>query len=54
MKSTGLGDTVERITRFTGIKKLVDFVNKEILGKDDCGCNKRKTWLNRLFPYKNK
>ena len=49
MKSIGLGDTIEKITKATGIKKVVDKVNKAT-GKD-CGCNKRKETLNRLFPY---
>jgi len=51
-KSKGLGDTIEKITTATGIKKVVDAVNK-VTGKD-CGCNKRKNQLNRLFPYNNK
>ena len=52
MKSKGLGDTIEKITKATGIKKVVNKVNK-ITGKD-CGCNKRKDTLNRFFPYKHK
>ena len=48
-KSKGLGDTIEKITTATGIKK---FVHK--IAKDDCGCNKRKQKLNKVFPYKNK
>ena len=47
MKSKGLGDTIEKITTATGIKK---FVHK-VVGKD-CGCNKRKKTLNKVFPYK--
>jgi hypothetical protein len=47
--SRGLGDTVEKITTVTGIKKVVDTVAKAT-GKD-CGCNKRKDALNRAFPY---
>ena len=50
-KSKGLGDTIEKITKATGIKKVVDTVSK-VTGKD-CGCNKRKNNLNRLFPYNN-
>ena len=46
-KSKGLGDSIEKITKATGIKKVVDTVNK-VTGKD-CGCNKRKNQLNRLF-----
>jgi len=48
-RSRGLGDTVEKITTATGIKKVVDTVAKAS-GKD-CGCNKRKDALNRMFPY---
>ena len=49
-KSKGLGDSIEKITKATGIKKVVDTVSKVV--KKDCGCNKRKTSLNKLFPYK--
>lgn len=48
-KSRGLGDTLEKITTATGVKKVVDTVSKAT-GKD-CGCNKRKNALNRMFPY---
>jgi hypothetical protein len=44
MKSKGLGDTIEKITTATGIKKVVDTVSKAT-GKD-CGCGKRKEDLN--------
>jgi len=47
--SRGLGDTVEKITTATGVKAVVDTVSK-VTGKD-CGCNKRKDKLNKLFPY---
>ena len=50
MKSKGLGDTIEKITKTTGIKKVVDTVSK-ITGKD-CGCKKRKEALNKKFSYK--
>ena len=50
-KSKGLGDTVAKITKATGIKKVVDTVAKAT-GKD-CGCGKRQDTLNRLFPYNN-
>ena len=49
-KSKGLGDKIEKITKATGIKKVVDTVSKAV-GKD-CGCNKRKEALNKRFPYK--
>jgi len=51
-KSNGFGDTVEKITTATGIKKVVETVSKAA-GKD-CGCGKRKDTLNRMFPYKDK
>jgi len=50
MKSKGLGDTIEKITTATGIKKVVEVVS-EATGKD-CGCGARKDALNRVFPYK--
>ena len=50
-KSKGLGDTIEKITEYTGIKKVVETVSK-VTGKD-CGCNKRRDTLNRVFPYNN-
>ena len=48
-KSKGLGDSIEKITKATGIKKVVDTVSKVV--KKDCGCANRKDTLNRLFPY---
>jgi hypothetical protein len=45
--SEGLGDTIEKITEATGIKKLVKWMVGE-----DCGCDERKQKLNELFPYK--
>ena len=48
MASKGLGDTIEKITKATGIKTIVDKL------PGDCGCNKRKESLNKAFPYKQK
>ena len=48
-KPKGLGDTIEKITKVTGIKKVVETVSKVV--KTDCGCVARKNTLNRLFPY---
>ena len=50
-KSKGLGDTIAKITKATGIKKVVDTVSKAT--SKDCGCGKRQNTLNRLFPYNN-
>jgi len=49
-KALGLGDTVEAITKATGIKKVVDKVFDKF--GVDCGCEERKVLLNKLFPYK--
>ncbi len=45
----GLGDTVERITTKTGIKKAVDYVSEKT--GVDCGCSTRKEYLNERFNY---
>jgi|TARA_B110000967_G_C18873937_1_gene557102 hypothetical protein len=45
-KSKGLGDTVEKITKATGIKSVV----KAVFG-DDCGCDERKSKLNSIMSY---
>jgi hypothetical protein len=50
-QSRGLGDTVEKFTKITGIKSLTEIATKA-MGYKECGCNKRKTWLNNQFPYK--
>jgi len=49
MKSKGLGDSIEKLTKATGIKKAVDTYAQKT-GKD-CGCDSRKDRLNRIFPY---
>ena len=46
----GLGSKIEKITKATGIKTVVDKVS-EITGKD-CGCDKRKKTLDELYPSK--
>ena len=45
----GLGDTIEEVFKKTGIS----YVAKKALG-EDCGCDKRKKKLNKIFPYKGK
>ena len=45
--SKGLGDTIEKITTKTGIKKVVEKVFGE-----NCGCEKRKEKLNKIFKYR--
>lgn len=48
-KSKGLGDSIEKLTEATGIKKVVKMFS-EATGID-CGCDERKEKLNKLFPY---
>jgi len=52
-RSVGLGDTVAKITTTLGLDKVAESVAHTI-GKDDCGCNKRRQKLNDLFPYTKK
>ena len=45
-KSKGLGDSIEKFTKKTGIKKVVEKVSK-VTGID-CGCDERKNLLNKM------
>jgi hypothetical protein len=45
-KSKGLGDTIAKVTKATGIDRVV----KAVVG-DDCGCDERREKLNKMFPY---
>ena len=45
MKDKGFGDTIDRFTKATGIKKLVDKI------PGGCGCDKRKAWWHKNLPY---
>jgi hypothetical protein len=44
-QSKGLGDTIEKVTTFLGIKHLVEKLNP------DCGCPYRRDYLNEKVPY---
>jgi len=44
-QSKGLGDTVEKVIKATGLDKLVP---------DDCGCAERREKLNELLSFKLK
>tara|TARA_R110000803_G_C11751695_1_gene292566 strand:+ start:279 stop:434 length:156 start_codon:yes stop_codon:yes gene_type:complete len=50
MKSQGLGDSIEKFTKATGIKTFVDKVSDGL--NIPCGCQERKETLNKVFPYK--
>ena len=47
--SQGLGDTIEKVFKATGIDKVVKFIAGE-----DCGCDERKKKLNEMFSYRQK
>lgn len=49
-KSKGLGDTIEKVTKATGIKRMTDIISKGL--NVPCGCEGRKDALNKIFPYK--
>ena len=52
--SVGLGDTVEKVLESPIIKPITEAVKKAIWkdGKD-CGCDKRRTALNKKYRYKH-
>jgi hypothetical protein len=45
----GLGDVVEDVLKSFGITQERF---KEWFGLQECGCSRRKAWLNRLFSWK--
>jgi hypothetical protein len=50
-KSKGLGDTISKITSAAKLDKIAEAIAKK-LGMADCGCDKRREKLNKIFPYK--
>lgn len=52
MKSRGLGDSVHKFTKATGIKKMVDVVSQGL--NIPCGCEGRREAMNMMFPYRKK
>ena len=45
-KPKGLGDVVEKVTKATGIKKVVEAIT------DNCGCDERRDRWNEMFSMK--
>ena len=45
IKSKGFGDTVDKFTSATGIKGVIKAI------APNCGCEKRKEFLNKIIPY---
>lgn len=54
VRSRGLGDSIAKVTKATGIERAVKTVVKVVTGSEDCGCDQRRDTLNRVFPYNNK
>lgn len=52
MKSRGLGDSIHKFTKATGIKTIVDKVSEGL--NVPCGCEGRRQALNNLVPYDKK
>tara|TARA_B100001059_G_scaffold215757_1_gene233533 strand:+ start:65 stop:235 length:171 start_codon:yes stop_codon:yes gene_type:complete len=50
MRSRGLGDSIHKFTKATGVKTMVDKVSKGL--NIPCGCQERRDALNNLVPYK--
>ena len=48
-KANGLGDTIKWILSKVG---LTEKTTKAISGEEDCGCDERRSFLNRIFPFK--
>ncbi len=48
----GLGDSIHRVTKATGIKSAVDKISQAL--DTPCGCNQRREALNKMFPYNKK
>jgi hypothetical protein len=52
-ESKGLGDTIAKFTKATGLDKFAKIVAK-LFGEEDCGCERRRDLLNKKVPYKKK
>ena len=52
--SIGLGDLAEKIINIItlGYGKRIATAIAKLLGYKDCGCDKRKEAMNKLFRYK--
>jgi hypothetical protein len=47
----GFGDTIAYLTELLKIDKVIKTAT-EAMGIEDCGCDRRKQKLNKMFPYK--
>ena len=48
MRSRGFGDSIEKFTKASGIKSIVNNVSKGL--NIPCGCSGRRDALNKMFP----
>ncbi len=53
MESKGLGDSISKFTKATKLDTFAEVAAKAV-GAKGCGCNKRRKWFNKHFPYKAK
>lgn len=52
--SKGLGDDISKVLNSKPIKPITEAIKSLIWSKDeDCGCDKRKEVLNKLFPRRS-
>lgn len=51
MKDRGLGDTIARAAKATGIDKFANSIANGLNIPGGCGCEKRQTYLNKVVPY---
>jgi hypothetical protein len=47
----GLGDTIAWVMAILRLDRLAH-ATARLLGRESCGCERRRQWLNRQFPYK--
>ena len=54
MKDRGLGDTIARATKATGIDKFAEQVANGLNIPGGCGCKERQEYFNKVVPYNKK
>jgi hypothetical protein len=52
-EAEGLGDILAKITHRLGIAKMAQDI-AHLVGKEDCGCNRRREILNEWVPFDKK
>ena len=54
MKDQGLGDTIARATKATGLDKFAQRFAEGLNIPGGCGCKERQAYLNKVVPYGKK